>query len=244
MGQIALVENITANNTGAVIVGGRAYKLFNEKDPNFFRARGHMFTLPTRGANSAGTIFDYNFAGDGTKYPNNANGYPNGKQMLWGGTAITGRHGVYIAPGAHKVAYISEIIAFYNHNAKNLFEENYKETGGVLSGIEFNHSGSVYCDRFSAYGISLIAEGAPQEVVDAIATGNYLYSQKFPLATPGRFDGDAGESFGLHTRGGGPIYLGTSLAANKLTTMHFAFVGWVVDKIDVGGGSWQEVIAL
>lgn len=203
-----------------------------------------MFTFATRGYNPfTSSLFDYNFGGDGTKYPNAANGYASAKVLNSGGSALAGgTHGVYLSPGAHKVYYIDKVVAFYNHTQKAIFNENYKETGGVLSGVRFSHTGTDYCDRFAPYGLSLISNNAVMELSNVFATNQYFYTQEMPLACPGRFDGDAGEHWGIHTRGGNAIYLGADYASNYLTAMHFMITGWEVPKVEVSPGVWEEVI--
>ena len=233
MAGINIVSEISANPYG--------YKEYNINDPDFTKPRGNMFSFTTRGF-SGGSIFDYNFAGNGTFYPNAANGYPNGKQLLWGGKTVSGEHGIYLAPGDNKVMYLTHIEIFFNHTTKFLFDEHYKDSVTTDdSGIEIAHSGNSYCDRFAPYGLSIISEGAPEEVVDAMGNGEYLYAQHLPLDIPSRFDGDADEYFGLRTRGGNAMYLGTSLGATKVTHMHFMLHGWIVDKVNIDG-QYREII--
>ena len=233
MAGINIVSEISANPYG--------YKEYDVNDPDFTKPRGRMFSFTTRGW-SGSSIFDYNFAGNGTFYPNAANGYPNGKQLLWGGKTVSGEHGIYIAPGNNKVAYLTKVEIFFNHTSKFLFDEHYKD--GVTTadtGIEMVHSGSSYCDRFAPYGLTIISDGAPEEVVDAMGNGEYLYAQSLPLDIPSRFDGNADEYFGLRTRGGNAMYLGTSLGATHLSHMHFMFHGWIVDKVNIDG-QYREII--
>jgi hypothetical protein len=247
MAGIHIVNNITvsditnpidANAPGDVLIGGKPYKVYDANDPDFFKPRGHMFTFGTLNSN------DYNFAGDGTAYPNSTNGYANGKQLLWSGKTVNGEHGVYLAPGNNKVMYLNAVKIFYNHTSKNLFAENYKDgVTDAASGVEFVHNGSSYCECHSPLCIAATSKEAPREVSDAIANGNYLYSQSLPLHCPGRFDGNSDDYFGLRTEGGNAIYLGTGIGSNKLTHMYFVFSGWLVSKVDIGGGDYQEVIA-
>lgn len=232
MGEIHIIDQIQANPFG--------YKEFDANDPDFFKPRGSMFTFTTRGY--SGGIYDYGFGGDGTFYPNAANGYANGKQLLWGGKTVTGQHGIYLAPGDNKVMYLSDLLFFFNHTAKNLFDEHYKDAvTDADSGIILSHSGSAYCDRFAPYGLTIISDQAPQEVTDAMGTGEYLYAQRMPLSQPQRFDGNEDEYFGIKTRGGNALYLGANLAQQKLSHFHMMFHGWVVDKVDVDS-QYREII--
>ena len=233
MASINIVSQISANPYG--------YKEHDSNDPDFTKPRGNMFSVTTRGW-SGGSIFDYNFAGDGTFYPNSANGYPNGKQMLWGGKTVSGAHGIYLAPGNNKVLYISKIEIFFNHTSKFLFDDHYKDSVTTDdTGLEIVHNGSSYCDRFTPYGLAIISDGAPEEVSDAMGNGQYLYAQTLPLDVPSRFDGNNDEYFGLRTRGGNGMYLGTNLGATKLTHFHIMFHGWIVDKVNVDE-EYKEII--
>lgn len=220
------------------------YKEYNINDPDFAALRGNMFNYPSYGSTpSTGVIFDFNFAGDGTKYPNTANGFPNGKSLVNGGQTITGFQGIYIAPPVNTVMYVRALVISYNITQKDLFLERFKETGPINSGIQFVHSGFPFCERSDLYALNLIIDQAPALIIDATAANQFLFTQTFTLSAPGRFDGDSQQYLGVKSHGGNPIFLGASLAANKLTHLHFSFIGHVVRKVSVDG-AFREIIPL
>ena len=200
-------------------------KKYCETDPDFFKPRGHMFTLSME-------ISGYDFGGtDITDYPT------VGVNLLWGAGVAPG-HGVYIVPGPGQVAYLQKIVLFYNHTAKGLVEEQYKDRiSGNPSSFQGMHNGSAFCSADTPLKVTTISDSSPSELTDFLGTNQFFYSQDLPAATPGRFDGDNGDSFGFRFSGGNGVYLGNSFAANKLSHFHFTFIGWIVDKI---GG--EEVI--
>lgn len=202
-----------------------------------------MFTYATRGSMANGSVFDYNFGGTNTaSYPNTAG---VGVNLIYGGGAAPS-HGVYLKPPAHKVIYISGLTIYYSVSDRTIGDEYFKETGHSTpptdySWLEFVHNGGVFCRRHTLYGLALVSENSPVLVESFFGTGNYLFAQHLPLDCPGRFDGDAGEYYGLRTRYGTGLFLGSSFAANKLTHQHVMFTGWGVDKEEVDG-VWEEVI--
>lgn len=228
----------------AVDVGFTKYKEYNINDPDFSNIRGNMFNYPTYGSTpSTGVIFDYNFAGAGTSYPNTVNGFPNGKVINNGGQTVTGFQGIYLAPAVNTVMYVLAVVFSYNLSAKNNFTERFKETGPVNSGIQLVHSGFPFCERSDLYALNLVIDQPPAQIADATGASQYLFTQTFTLGTPGRFDGDSQQYLGIKSHGGTAIYLGASLAANTLTHLHFSFIGFVVRKVNIDG-SYKEIIPL
>lgn len=221
------------------------YKEYNITDPDFAKTRGNMFSYPTYGSvPSTGVIFDYNFAGDGTLYPNTANGFPDGVVLNQGGQTVTGFQGVYIAPAIHTVMYITHIVFTYVVGAANLFLNRFQEAGPIDSGIQFVHSGFPFCERSDLYALGLIIDTPSTLIVNAVpGAGDNLYTQTFSLGAPGRFDGDSNQYLGIKSHGGTPIFLGASLAANQLKQLHFCFIGHVVRKVEIDG-AYREIIPL
>lgn len=205
------------------------YKVFNPNtpDPDFYRPRGNMFTYESYG---------YNFGGADTgEYPT------SGVNLARGGAAAPG-HGIYVVPKANQVIYINGIKIIFNHTAKSLFLENYKDrVDDAEETIQFMHNGSSNCECSTPFCLTRKSDEAPMEVADALANSEYLYTQSMPLECPGRFDGDEGDSFGFRASGGNGLYLGASFAANKLTHLYFQFTGWVVDKIDIEGVKYEVI---
>jgi len=206
------------------------FKIYHPSDPDFLKPRGFMFTYSSNNGS------DYNLGGS------NVASYPtSGVNLAWGGASAPG-HGIYVVPKASQVMYVSGMRFYFNHNAKSLFLEAYKDRISTdASTIQIMHNGSSYCECSTPYCITGLSSEPPREVSDALANGEHLYGQDWPLDVPGRFDGDEGDSFGIRTSGGNGIYLGTSFAANKLTHFHIQLTGWVVNKVDIGGKMYEVI---
>lgn len=193
-------------------------KKFHITDPDFYKPRGNMFTYQS---------IDHNFGGTDTGT------YPTGGENLAFGNGAAPSHGVYVAPKTNQIMYVAGIKIFFNHTAKNLFGESYKDRiSDAASAIQVMHNGNSFCSCENPLCITFISDNAPMEIEAALGNGEFLYSQSLPLETPGRFDGDQGDSFGFRMSGGNGVYLGNSFAANKLTYLVFQFTGWVVEKIN------------
>ena len=206
------------------------FKIYHPGDPDFSRPRGHMFTY------SSDNGSNYNLGGTDTA------AYPTGGINLAQGGASAPGHGIYVAPKANQVMYVNGMRFYFNHNAKALFLESYKDRISTdASTIQIMHNGIAFCSCKSPYCITGLSKEPPREVSDALATNEHLYGQDWPLDVPGRFDGDEGDSFGIRTSGGNGIYLGTSFAANKLTHFHIQLTGWVVDKVSIGNKMYEVI---
>lgn len=207
------------------------FKIYNPANPDFLRPRGHMFTYV-----SITSAADYNFGGSNTST------YPTSGVNLAQGSGVAPSHGVYLVPHTNQVMYVTGVKLFFNHTAKSLFTEDYKDRISTdASNFQLMHNGSPFCVSQNAFHLTLTSDDVPLELPDAITTNEYFYSMSLPLKCPGRFDGDEGNSFGVRTSGGNGIYLGTSFAANKLTYFAIQFTGWIVNKIDIGGAMYEVI---
>ena len=208
------------------------YHVYDPNNPEFFKPRGNMFMVTTRPNGD-----DYNFAGS------NIAEYPSaGINLFPGGPAAPG-HGIYVIPPAGRVAYINGLRFTFNLTAKGIHNEALKDRISTdPSPIELIHNNIVICQANTLYDIALRSHEAPQEITDAFASNNYLFSQHWNLDAPGRYDGDNSEHiFGIRTNGENGIYLGASFAANELTDLHIQFSGWVVNKADFDGVKYEVI---
>lgn len=208
------------------------FKIYHPADSAFFEPRGNMFMVTSRPTDE-----DYNIGGtDITAYPT------SGINLFPGGPEAT-QHGIYVQPPPGRVLYVRGLRFAFNITAKALHLEQFKDRiSGEASCFELMHGVIPICDSCNLYDITLRSHEAPQEVVDAIASNNYLYGQHWTLDMPGRVDGDVdGAFFGVRTQGGNGVYLGTNFAGNKLTHLHVQITGWVVDKVDIGGVLYDAI---
>lgn len=207
------------------------FQIYHPSNPNFFKPRGNMFTY-----RSITQSVNYNFGGTDTS------AYPTDGVNLAQGGASPPDDGVYVVPKTNQVMYVDGVKIFFNHTAKSLFSESYKDRiSTAASNLQIVHSGVAICSSDNAYSLTLTSDKAPTELADALTNSQYFYSMSLPLNCPGRLDGDSGESFGFKTAGGNGIYLGASFAANQLTHLHFQFTGWVVDKVLIGQSYYEAI---
>jgi len=129
------------------------------------------------------------------KYPNTANGYPNGfNAAFYHGVNPSRTHGIYVSPKGNRTLYIRKIVLIVEVANKTDISLPLDSNGQTL---QIDHNGNIFCDAVSLSDLMAMG-GNLNQVLESIYTPSF-YTYYIPIEAfpPGRVRNTTVEDSGL-----------------------------------------------